>query len=126
MWLLLAVAGGSAVGGVSRYLLSGALQRPDASFPTGTLVVNIVGSFLLGALARFAAISPSLSPEMRLLIGAGFCGGFTTFSTFSVETLELMQGGAYARAGGYVALSFLGGLTAAMAGMATVRSFLET
>jgi CrcB protein len=125
MWLLLVVAGGSAAGGVCRYLLSGALQRPDATFPVGTLTVNVVGSFALGALARYASMSPTLTPEMRLLIGAGFCGGFTTFSTFSVETLELMQHGAFARASAYVGLSVLAGLAAAMAGMATVRSVLE-
>lgn len=125
MPLLLAVALGSAVGGVARYVISGALQRPSNAFPVGTLTVNIVGSFVLGAVVRYTAMSPTFSTEMRLLLGAGFCGGFTTFSTFSVETLELLQGGAYARAGLYVGLSVLTGLTAAVLGMAVVRTVLE-
>ncbi|MBL8983184.1 MAG: fluoride efflux transporter CrcB [Gemmatimonadetes bacterium] len=125
MPLLLAVAIGSAAGGVARYVISGALQRPTNAFPIGTLTVNIVGSFVLGAVVRYAAMSPGFSAEMRLLLGAGFCGGFTTFSTFSVETLELLQGGEYARAGLYVGLSVLTGLTAALLGMAFMRTVLE-
>jgi fluoride exporter len=123
--LLVSLALGSALGGLARYLISGAVQRPDATFPTGTLLVNIVGSFILGALARYAAMTPTFSPELRLFIGAGFCGGFTTFSTFSVETIELLQGGAFARAGLYVAASVFAGLAAALFGMAVMRTVLE-
>ena len=123
--LILYVALGSAMGGVARFLIGGALQRADSTFPSGTLTVNIAGSFILGAVARYAAMSPTFSPELRLLIGAGFCGGLTTFSTFSVEAIELMQGGALARAGLYVAVSVLTGLGAALVGMAVVRTILE-
>lgn len=125
MQLLLAVASGSALGGVARYLLSGAVQARAGTFPVGTLVVNVLGSFVLGALVRYAALHPDLSPQARLLLGAGFCGGFTTFSTFSVELLELLQGGAWARAGVYASLSVALGLAAATAGMAVVRTFAE-
>ncbi|MBK8250289.1 MAG: fluoride efflux transporter CrcB [Gemmatimonadetes bacterium] len=122
---LLSVALGSAIGGVARFLVSGALQRADSGVPTGTLVVNIVGSFILGGVARYAAMTPTFSPELRLLLGAGFCGGLTTFSTFSVETIELVQGGAFTRAALYVAISVVAGLGAALLGMAAVRTILE-
>ena len=126
MQILLAVAAGSATGGVARYLMSGALQSGNpGSFPVGTLTVNIIGSFILGAVARYAAMNPAFSPELRVLLGAGFCGGFTTFSTFSVETLELMQGGDYSRALGYVGISVLASVAAAALGMAAVRTLIE-
>ncbi|MCC6316492.1 MAG: fluoride efflux transporter CrcB [Gemmatimonadaceae bacterium] len=117
MSILLAVAIGSATGGVARYVLSGAIQsRQTAAFPSGTLVVNIVGSLILGALWKHAATNPQLSPELRVLLGAGFCGGFTTFSTFSVETLDLLQNGTPWRAASYVMLSITTGLLAATLG----------
>lgn len=126
MPILLAVAAGSAVGGVARYLMSGALQTGTrGAFPVGTLAVNILGSFILGAVARYATTNPAISPEMRVLLGAGFCGGFTTFSTFSVETLELMQAGDYSRALGYVGVSVVASLAAAAMGMAGVRMLTE-
>lgn len=126
MQILLAVAAGSATGGVARYLVSGALQsRTPGAFPIGTLLVNILGSFILGLVARYAAMNPSFSPEVRVLLGAGFCGGFTTFSTFSVETLELMQGGDYGRAAGYVAISIVVSIAAAALGMAVIRALAE-
>ena len=126
MQILLAVAVGSATGGVSRYLMSGALQSGSpGAFPIGTLTVNILGSFILGAVARYAAMNPAFSPELRVLLGAGFCGGFTTFSTFGVETLELMQAGDYTRALGYVGVSVAASLVAAALGMAAVRTLIE-
>ena len=126
MPILLAVAVGSATGGVARYLMSGAFQ-PGArgAFPVGTLTVNVLGSFILGAVARYATMNPNFSPEVRVLLGAGFCGGFTTFSTFSVEALELMQGGHYSRALGYVGVSVVASLAAAALGMAAVRTLVE-
>ena len=125
MNLVLAVAGGSAVGGLLRYLLSGAIQQRSTGFPTGTLVVNVLGSFILGSLVRYAAVNPTLSPHLRLLLGAGFCGGFTTFSTFSVETLELLQQGQHPRAFLYITLSVVTSLAAAMAGMVATRALTE-
>ncbi|MBC7894448.1 MAG: fluoride efflux transporter CrcB [Cytophagaceae bacterium] len=126
MQILLAVAAGSATGGVARYLMTGALQsRTPGAFPVGTLTVNIIGSFILGAVARYAAMNPAFSPELRLLLGAGFCGGFTTFSAFSVEALELMQLGDYSRALGYAAISVLAAVAAAALGMAAVRALVE-
>ncbi|HEY4596552.1 MAG TPA: CrcB family protein, partial [Thermoanaerobaculia bacterium] len=77
------IAAGSAIGGVSRYLLGGAVQRAAGTgFPAGTLVVNVTGSLLLGLFLRYAVDTPTLTPEWRAFLTIGFCGGYTTFSTF--------------------------------------------
>jgi fluoride exporter len=106
MKLLWYVTIGSAVGGAARFLLGSAIQnRAPGAFPIGTFVVNITGAFLLGFLMRYALASPSVSAEMRALLTTGFCGGYTTFSTFSFETLTLIEAGDYRRATLYVTLS---------------------
>jgi CrcB protein len=117
-----AVALGAGVGGVSRYLLASAIQqRAGTSFPWGTLVVNVTGSLLLGFLIRYALATPSLSVEMRALLTTGFCGGYTTFSTYSYETATLMEDGQYSRAGLYAAASVLLALVGTVAGFALAR-----
>lgn len=109
---------GGFFGSVSRYLVSGWMQKliSPALFPAGTWTVNIVGSFLLAYLAVLTESRSFLSPEGRLLLFIGFFGGFTTFSTFSVETLNLLRGDqwflALINAGGQV----LAGILAAIAG----------
>jgi CrcB protein len=100
------VAVGSAVGGVARLLLGGAIQqRAPGAFPLGTFVVNITGSLLLGFLMRYLLASPTVTAEMRAMMTTGFCGGYTTFSTFSFETMTLIESGDYRRATLYVTLS---------------------
>jgi CrcB protein len=119
------VAIGSAVGGVSRYLLGGALQRAfSGSFPVGTILINITGSALLGFLLRYALDVPAMTPEIRALLGVGFCGGYTTFSTFSYETLALLEDGDWRRAGLYVVLSVAGSVLATFAGFITARELI--
>jgi CrcB protein len=119
------VAIGSAVGGVSRYLLGGVIQRAlAASFPVGTLLINVTGSALLGFLLRYALDTPSLTPEIRALLGVGFCGGYTTFSTFSYETLALLEDGDWRRAGLYVTLSVVGSLLATFVGFVAARELI--
>jgi CrcB protein len=119
------VAIGSAVGGVSRYLLGGLIQRALAgSFPTGTLVINITGSALLGFLLRYALDVPAMTPEIRALLGVGFCGGYTTFSTFSYEALTLLEDGDWERAGLYIALSVAGSLLATFIGFVAARELI--
>ncbi len=114
------VFAGGMVGAPSRYLLDRFIQaRHGLGFPIGTLVVNVLGCLLLGAIAG-AAGSPAW---VVALLGTGFCGGFTTFSTFAVESVELAELGdlrGALMAGGYVGLSLALGLGAAAAGSALV------
>jgi fluoride exporter len=112
------VALGAAVGGVARYALTGFLQqRAGPVFPVATLVINITGSLVLGFLMRYTLASGSVSPELRALLTTGFCGGYTTFSTFSYETILLFEDGEYRRAGFYVLLSVVLALVGTIAGM---------
>ena len=119
------VALGSAVGGASRFALSAFLQqRAATAFPIGTLVVNVTGSLALGFILRYTLDSQATSPEVRALLTAGFCGGYTTFSTFSYETIRLVQSGDYRRAGVYVALSVVLALAATFVGMIAAGELL--
>lgn len=107
MRAVLIIALGSALGGVARYWMSGwVAERVGETFPWGTLVVNVVGSALIGALAAFGdSARIGLPSEMRLFLMVGVLGGFTTFSSFSLQTLRLMQDGDWTRAAGNVLLS---------------------
>jgi fluoride exporter len=107
-----------ALGTLARYGLQGLVQhRTGSSFPAGTLIVNIIGCFLLGGIAEYALTHLSVPPEWRIGITVGFLGAFTTFSTFSYEAVRLMQDGEWAPAGTYILASVLGGLLAIVAGM---------
>jgi fluoride exporter len=107
---------------MSRYLVGGVIQRAaGAGFPIGTLVVNITGSFLLGLFLRYAVDTPTLTPEWRAFLTVGFCGGYTTFSTFSYETVALLEDGQWSRAATYVGLSLVLALLGVMLGFATAR-----
>jgi len=124
--IYLLIALGGAVGSLLRYLVGGAVQRmSDSGFPVGTMVVNVSGCFIIGVLVR-QFLNMQLSPELRALLIVGFCGGFTTFSTFSAETLGLIEGGEYGRAAGYVVLSVTLCLAATLAGMTTMRLVMGT
>jgi fluoride exporter len=119
------IAIGSAIGGMSRYLVGGAVQRLAAgTFPVGTLLVNVTGSFLLGAILRYGVDTPTLTPELRAFLTVGFCGGYTTFSTFSYETAALMEDGEWTRAALYVALSVGVSLVATFAGFVAARELI--
>lgn len=125
MKLFWAIAAGAAVGGVSRYYLASSLQqRFGAAFPWGTLVVNVTGSLLLGFLIRYALATPAISVEVRALLTTGFCGGYTTFSTFSFETAALIEEGQYERAGAYVLGSVVLSLLATICGFILARELL--
>ena len=88
------VALGGLVGCLARYWLTGAVQQlSDSDFPLGTLVVNLLGSLVIGTVVTLSLERGAMSGETRLLLGTGFCGGFTTMSTFSYETLALMRDG---------------------------------
>jgi CrcB protein len=92
---LLMVGLGGAAGSVLRYWLGGLVQhRLDATgFPAGTLAVNLLGCFLIGVLSSAVETRHAFSPDLRLLLGAGVLGGFTTFSAFGNETLNLLRAG---------------------------------
>lgn len=113
------IAVGSAVGGNLRYYLGGLVDRQHwfAGWPSGTFTVNVLGSFILGFLA--VSLLERLTPAQReayLLLGTGFCGGFTTFSTFEWETYKLLRDGAWPLAAAYVLSSCLVGLVAVVLG----------
>ncbi len=119
------VAVGSAVGGAARFALSSFIQQRAGTFPVSTLVVNITGSLVLGFLMRYALGSTSVSPETRALLTMGFCGGYTTFSTFSYETIALMEDGDYRRAAIYVLASLVLSLAATFLGIMAANAVLE-
>jgi CrcB protein len=115
---LLLVIAGAAVGAPLRYLSDRALQaRHDSVFPWGTLTVNVVGSLILGILTG-AVIAGSASPQVQLAVGTGFCGALTTYSTFSYETLRLLEDDARLFAVVNVVASIVAGLVAAFLGVA--------
>jgi CrcB protein len=116
------VALGSGIGGAARLLIGNFIQqRVGSSFPLGTLVVNITGSFILGFLIRYALATPNITPEFRALLTTGFCGGYTTFSTYSFETATLIEDGRYERASLYILLSVGLALLGVFGGFATAR-----
>lgn len=102
---LLLVGVGGSVGALSRYLVQAAIEAEV--FPTGTLVVNVVGSFVLGVVA-FAGLPPGVA----LTVGTGACGAFTTFSSFAFETVRLVETGHPVLAGANAAGNFVGALAA--------------
>jgi CrcB protein len=112
------VALAGAVGAPARYLVDGLVQdRTEGPFPWGTLVINLTGSLLLGLITG-AALYHALPKLPRLWLGTGFCGAYTTFSTFTFETVELLESGERGTAVAYAAASLITGLAAAAAGLA--------
>lgn len=103
---LLIVAFGGGVGSVARYLLSFYIQKStDGTFPWGTFVVNLLGSFIIGLLYALSERGQIMSTEIRLLLAVGLCGGFTTFSTFANENFILIRGGEFFQMAFYTSLS---------------------
>jgi len=122
--LLIAVGFAGFFGAVLRYLVGGWVHRLlPATFPYGTLTVNALGSLMLGALFQLAVERTALAPELRVVIGVGFLGAFTTFSTFSLETMNLLREGSYTLAGLNVATNLVLCLVAVWLGIAAVRLF---
>jgi CrcB protein len=118
----LAVAVGSALGGMARYFVANTwLGQFAAPFPAATFFINISGSFILGFFATLAAEKLNLSPHLQLAVAVGFLGAYTTFSTFEYETARLLAAREVARAALYVVLSVLVGFAAAQAGIALAR-----
>src|SRR5206468_9790660 len=112
------IALGGILGTLARYLIQGVIQSRAVAFPVGTLAINIAGSFLLGFIVRLATGSAVVSPELRGGLTIGFCGAFTTMSTFSYESMRLLWDGEYWYAGLYMGGTILGCLVAVVVGTA--------
>lgn len=121
----LLVAAGSAFGGMARHAVSTVVARVTGEFPWGTLVVNTTGSFLIGILSAwgFHAQWFAAQPQVWLLAGVGFLGSYTTVSSFSLQTLELLHARRYAHAVGNVLLSLGLCLAAVTAGAALMGAW---
>ncbi|UEL26199.1 fluoride efflux transporter CrcB [Pseudomonas fluorescens] len=114
---LVVIAVGASLGAWLRWLLGTKLNALFPTIPPGTVVANMVGGYIIGLAIAFLAASPTLSPEWRLLIITGFCGGLTTFSTFSAETVALIQEGRLLWALGSISLHVVGSLAMTAAGL---------
>ncbi len=123
MKIILAVGIGSCIGGVCRYLLSLFIQTKFLSpFPFGTLAVNIIGCLLIG-IAFGISEKSMIATEWRMFLVTGLLGGFTTFSSFSNETVFMIRNGHYWPAFAYVGVSVVVGLLATLAGISLIKFF---
>lgn len=116
----LVVALGGGIGACLRYLIGLVPLKEPFTFPVKTLFINLLGCFVIGLIAAIAAKTTSLSPRTVLFIKTGLCGGFTTFSTFALETETLLKTGHIGLAILYVALSVVVGVGLAFAGQLVV------
>lgn len=123
-WLAIGVAG--ALGALARYGLSGWVHRfAGPGFPAGTLAVNLAGCFLLGLLTELARHVDWVSPEVRVWLGIGFLGAFTTFSTFGVETFRAAEAGDWHVVAWNIILNVVGGLALVLAGVTLARWLVQ-
>ncbi len=117
--ILVAIGVAGAIGALARYGVSlAALRWLGNDFPYGTLYVNLIGCFLLGIIVELTMEDRSLAPQTRVIVGTGFLGAFTTFSTFGVDTYRAMEAGAWGLAASNVAINVIGGLALVAAGVA--------
>lgn len=123
MTIALAVALGGAFGSLARYGVQQLARAWVPGWPWGTLLVNVLGSFTIGLLFAWFATRP-VADWVRFGLITGVLGGFTTFSAFSIETLELLRSAGFGAAFGYVAASLLTGLAACALGLWTARTML--
>ena len=124
MWKsILAISLGAALGALLRWQLGARLNSIFPALPPGTLVANLVGGYIIGLAIAFFAYAPDITPEWRLFIITGFCGGLTTFSTFSAEVITLLQEGRLSWAMGAIATHVTGSLLMTLAGLATWQLF---
>jgi CrcB protein len=123
MKILFAIGTGSFIGGILRYLLSQFVQSKFLSaFPFGTLIVNIIGCFLIGMVFGLTDRG-TLTPEWRLFLATGLIGGFTTFSAFSLETVGLLRDGQLLYATAYIVGTVIIGLLATFIGISIIKLF---
>jgi CrcB protein len=121
MWKsIVAISLGASLGALFRWWLGARLNSYLPAIPPGTLAANLIGGYIIGVAIAFFAAFPALAPEWRLLIITGFCGGLTTFSTFSAEVVTLLQEGRGLPACGAIAAHLVGSVAMTLAGMGTV------
>lgn len=126
MWKpILAISLGAALGAVLRWQLGIKLNSIFPSLPPGTLAANLIGGYFIGLAVAYFAQEPNIAPEWRLLIITGFCGGLTTFSTFSAEVVSLLKDDQLVWAMGSIATHVIGSLAMTLAGLATWQ-FVKT
>ncbi len=119
---ILLIGLGGSIGSIARFLVSRLNNRVEwLSIPIGTLVVNVIGSFLIGFLIGISEKSPILTVELRMFLMVGLCGGFTTFSSFTGENLMLMRNGQFLPLFLYTGLSILLGFTAVYFGYISTK-----
>lgn len=120
MWkAILTISLGSSLGAVLRWFLGMQLNSLYPTIPPGTLTANLVGGYIIGLAIAYFAQAPDIAPEWRLLIITGFCGGLTTFSTFSAEVVTLLQQDKLTLAMSAIAIHVSGSLIMTLAGLAT-------
>ena len=122
MGTVLAVGVGGGLGALARYYIAGWVQPAGVAFNWGIFVVNITGGLLMGMIVEAGALKLNLSPDMRAFLTVGILGGYTTFSTFSLDSVLLLQRGEYGQAAFYVIGSVVLSILALVAGLWIVRS----
>jgi CrcB protein len=119
---ILLVLVGSAAGGSVRYITSLMIQSKNTTqFPLGTFLINLIGCFIIGMIYAIASRNASTGSDIKLLLATGFCGGFTTFSAFAFENLELFKSGQYLTALLYIILSVVLGILAVILGAYLIK-----
>lgn len=119
---LLLIGIGSCTGGIARFLCQQFVQKNyPASLPLGTLGVNVIGCFIIGIIYGLGNRGNILSPELRLLMATGFCGGYTTFSSFAYENISMIQDGEFFYTALYILLSLIIGFAAVYAGIMLIK-----
>ena len=121
MWKsIVAICVGASLGALLRWWLGMRLNSFFPTIPPGTVAANLIGGYIIGGAIAFFAAFPALPPEWRLLVITGFCGGLTTFSTFSAEVVTLLQQGRALSACGAIAIHLAGSVVMTLAGIWTV------
>ncbi len=119
---IILIAIGGLLGSVARYLMASYITKlVQAPFPYGTFAVNIIGCLAIGIIYGLTARFNWFTPEWRLFLATGFCGGFTTFSSFAYENIQLLQQANYTTFALYITTSFVLGLAAVFAGLSLTR-----
>jgi CrcB protein len=121
MGMVFAVGVGGGLGALARYYIAGGIQSAATSFPWGIFIVNITGALLMGLIVEASALKLNLSPDLRAFLTVGILGGYTTFSTFSLDSVLLLQKGEYAQATFYIVGSVVLSILALVAGLWIVR-----